>query len=165
MPFAVQWVEKCEGREQFIKIKNPISTLVFSLRGEVIVGIDWQPDDETAHPSDHPLQKELDRFWTDAEAVIPVKLLRQGSEYRNKVWAELCRIPFGSTICYSALAQKINSSARAVGNACRDNPYPLIVPCHRVVSMSGLGGYSGQIAGNHMAIKIRLLQFEASGKV
>jgi methylated-DNA-[protein]-cysteine S-methyltransferase len=165
MSFAIQWVEKAEGPEQVVRIKTPISTLAFSLRGEVIVGIDWEPDEKNAQLDEHPLQKELDRFWADAEAVVPVKLLRQGSAYRNKVWTELCLIPFGSTISYSALAQKIDSAARAVGNACRDNPYPLIVPCHRVVARDGLGGYSGQTMGDSMAIKIKLLQFEASGKV
>jgi methylated-DNA-[protein]-cysteine S-methyltransferase len=165
MPFAIQWVEKIEGPEQVVRIKTPISTLVFSLRGDVIIGIDWESDEENAWLDEHPLQKELDRFWSDAEAVIPVKLLRQGSAYRNKVWTELCRIPFGTTISYSALAQKIRSAARAVGNACRDNPYPLIVPCHRVVARDGLGGYSGHTAGDPMAIKIKLLRFEASGKL
>jgi methylated-DNA-[protein]-cysteine S-methyltransferase len=59
------------------------------------------------------------------------------------------------------LAQKIGSSARAVGNACRDNPYPVIIPCHRVVSVSGMGGYCGHTAGDFMAIKSKLLDYEA----
>lgn len=165
MPFAIQWVEEIEGLEQLIKIKTPISALVFSMRGNVITSIDWELDEKITQPNDHPLQKQLDRFWLGDDAIIPVKLLRQGSVYRNKVWTELCRIPWGSTVSYSALAQKINSAARAVGNACRDNPYPLVVPCHRVVSQGGLGGYSGRTAGDHMAIKIKLLQFEATGKI
>ncbi|MGZ8187312.1 MAG: methylated-DNA--[protein]-cysteine S-methyltransferase [Methylosarcina sp.] len=164
MPFVIQWVDKCEDQEQVVKIKTPIATLVFSLRGDVIIGSDWEPDEKIAQPSEHPLQKELDRFWMNAGAIVPIKLLKQGSVFRNKVWTELCNIPFGDTISYSSLAQKINSAARAVGNACRDNPYPLIVPCHRVVSVGGLGGYSGQTAGDQMAIKIKLLKFEASCK-
>jgi methylated-DNA-[protein]-cysteine S-methyltransferase len=89
-------------------------------------------------------------------------LLKQGSTYRNQVWTALCDIPFGATISYSALAKKINSSARAVGNACRDNPFPLLIPCHRVISVSGIGGYCGRIDGNLMTIKHKLLEFEAS---
>ena len=164
MPFVIQWMDQSEGQEQVVKIKTPITTLVFSLRGDVITGSDWEPDDKMVQPSKHPLQKELDRFWINSDAIIPVKLLKQGSAYRNRVWTELCNIPFGDTISYSALAQRINSAARAIGNACRDNPYPLIVPCHRVVAVGGLGGYSGQTAGEQMAIKIKLLQFEASCK-
>jgi methylated-DNA-[protein]-cysteine S-methyltransferase len=48
-----------------------------------------------------------------------------------------------------------------VGNACRSNPYPFFIPCHRVVAVSGLGGYSGQTKGGMMAIKTQLLAHEA----
>jgi len=85
----------------------------------------------------------------------------QGTPYRRRVWAELCRIPFGETRSYAALAQKLGSSPRAVGNACRDNPYAPIIPCHRVVSASGLGGYCGATEGALLDIKIKLLKFEA----
>ncbi|MGR9086536.1 MAG: methylated-DNA--[protein]-cysteine S-methyltransferase, partial [Gammaproteobacteria bacterium] len=100
-------------------------------------------------------------YWLDVETPVFVKLLRQGSAFRNRVWLELCRIPVAETISYSVLAAKLNSSARAVGNACRDNPYPLIIPCHRVVSVNGPGGYCGQTRGRFMTIKSRLLQFES----
>jgi methylated-DNA-[protein]-cysteine S-methyltransferase len=88
----------------------------------------------------------------------------QGSVYRNRVWAALCQIPFGETMTYSALAKKIGSSARAVGNACRDNPYALFIPCHRVISVSGMGGYCGQTDGDFISVKYKLLEFEASRK-
>jgi len=91
-------------------------------------------------------------------------LLRQGSAYRQQVWAALAQIPLGETLTYSALAKKIGSAARAVGNACRDNPYPLFIPCHRVVSVSGMGGYCGQTDGHFMTIKHQLLAFEAAFK-
>jgi methylated-DNA-[protein]-cysteine S-methyltransferase len=65
---------------------------------------------------------------------------------------------------YSALAKTIGSSARAVGNACRDNPYALFIPCHRVVSVSGMGGYCGQTEGDSITVKHKLLEFEASHK-
>ncbi|MGR8941804.1 MAG: methylated-DNA--[protein]-cysteine S-methyltransferase [Gammaproteobacteria bacterium] len=90
-----------------------------------------------------------------------VKLLMQGTPFRRRVWAELCRIPFGETRSYADLARTLGSSARAVGNACRDNPYAPIIPCHRVVSASGLGGYCGQTQGALVDIKIKLLAFEA----
>lgn len=164
MRFVIQWVENCEGSEMVVKIRTPVAKLVLTFRGDVITGADWEPDDGLYQSEDHPLQQEFDRFWKDANHSITVKLLRQGSTFRNKVWAELCRIPLGATISYSALAGKIGSAARAVGNACRDNPYPLIVPCHRVVSVKGLGGYSGQTEGNQLEIKIKLLELEKAGK-
>lgn len=55
------------------------------------------------------------------------------------------RIPYGKTMTYGALAARVGcASARAVGQACGANPVPLLVPCHRVVSASGMGGWSGK---------------------
>lgn len=164
MPFAIQWTDNCNGPEQVVKIRTPIALWVITFRGDVITGTDWELDDGSSRLDIHPLQHQLDLFWSDADYTINVNLLRQGSVFRNKVWSELCRIPIGTTLSYSALARNIGSAARAVGNACRDNPYPLIVPCHRVVSVNGLGGYSGQTEGDQMAIKIKLLEIEKACK-
>ena len=53
------------------------------------------------------------------------------------------QIPYGETRCYGDLATAIGSAARAVGGACGRNPIPIVIPCHRVLSKIGLGGYSG----------------------
>ncbi len=53
------------------------------------------------------------------------------------------QIPSGEVKTYGALAAQLGSSAKAVGNACRNNPFPLVIPCHRVVAASGIGGYAG----------------------
>lgn len=164
MAFIIQWVDNCEGPEQVVRINTPVAKLVLSYQGDVITGIDWELNESSIRHSGHPLQNELDQLWAGENKTVHVKLLKQGSVYRNRVWKELCKIPFGTTITYSELARHIDSFARAVGNACRDNPYPLIIPCHRVVSVNGLGGYSGQTEGDLMAIKIGLLQFEAARK-
>jgi len=66
-----------------------------------------------------------------------------GTEFQRKVWQSLQDIPVGEVRTYGSLAKELNSSARAVGNACRQNLFPVIVPCHRVVSASGIGGYAG----------------------
>ena len=63
--------------------------------------------------------------------------------FQQKVWQALMQIPPGKVKTYGALAAELGSSARAVGNACRNNPFPLLIPCHRVVSASGIGGYAG----------------------
>ncbi len=164
MPFAIQWVEHCSGAEQIITVETPAGKLALTVRQDVITQCDWAQDDAEAQPSAHEIQRRIADYWLNPDSMIPIKLLKQGTDYRNKVWSELCRIPFGETLTYSALAGKIGSAARAVGNACRDNPFPLIIPCHRVVSVSGLGGYSGQTEGDSMAIKIKLLELEATGK-
>ncbi len=165
MPFVIQWVESCAGDKEVVKINTPAGRLALVVYGDVIAEADWEPN---AGPEPtrgmHRLQAQLDAYWLHPETAIQVKLLKQGSAFRNKVWAELCQIAIGETISYSALAKKIGSAARAVGGACRDNPYPLFIPCHRVVAVQGMGGYSGNTQGDFMAIKQQLLAFEANHK-
>ncbi|MDD1631630.1 MAG: methylated-DNA--[protein]-cysteine S-methyltransferase [Methylococcaceae bacterium] len=163
MSFVIKWVETCSGTEEVIKIRTPAGQLVLYSQQGVISKVDWGLDDGL-YPQNHEIQQQFRQYWLNTDKRININLLIQGSAYRHKVWAELCKIPFGETITYSALAGKIGSSARAVGNACRDNPYPVIIPCHRVVSVSGMGGYCGQTEGDFLAIKYKLLDYEAARK-
>ncbi|MFA5920557.1 MAG: methylated-DNA--[protein]-cysteine S-methyltransferase [Methylococcaceae bacterium] len=163
MSFVIKWVETCSGTEEVIKIRTPAGQLVLYSQQGVISKVDWGLDNGL-YPQNHEIQQQFRQYWLNTDKRININLLIQGSAYRHKVWAELCKIPFGETITYSALAGKIGSSARAVGNACRDNPYPVIIPCHRVVSVSGMGGYCGQTEGDFMAIKYKLLDYEAARK-
>jgi methylated-DNA-[protein]-cysteine S-methyltransferase len=160
MPFIIEWVESCSGAEEVTRLQTPAGQFVLTSQHGVIGKTDWEPGSRQNPPAEH----ELSAYWQNPEKPINIKLLKQGSVYRNQVWAALCQIPFGETLTYSALAKKIGSSARAVGNACRDNPYALFIPCHRVVSVSGMGGYCGQTEGDLMAVKYKLLEFEASYK-
>ena len=70
----------------------------------------------------------------------------EGTDFQRRVWKEISKIPFGETRTYKDLATAIGkpNSSRAVANACGKNPYPVIIPCHRVIRSDGkLGGYSG----------------------
>ena len=69
-----------------------------------------------------------------------------GTEFQIKVWKEIVKIPLGETRSYKEIATAIGSpnSSRAVANACGKNPYPIKIPCHRVIKSDGsIGGYSG----------------------
>ena len=80
------------------------------------------------------------------------------TEFEQAVLFETRKIPYGTTISYSDLADRIGSSggAQAVGQALSKNPYPIVIPCHRVVARYGIGGSSGGIE-----LKKRLLDLEA----
>ncbi len=160
MPFIIQWVESGSGTEEVARLQTPAGLLAIYSRQGVICKTDW----ELGACRNQSCEHELSQYWQNTDDCFHIKLLKQGSDYRNQVWAALCQIPFGETMTYSGLAKKIGSSARAVGNACRDNPYALFIPCHRVVSVSGMGGYCGQTEGDLMAVKYKLLEFEASHK-
>lgn len=104
-----------------------------------------------------------DYFAGDLRALdtLPVG---QGTPFQRNVWSAARRIPPGETRTYLWIAQQLDGGhalCRAVGQALRRNPLPVIVPCHRVVSASGLGGYAGKQDGVLAAIKLGLLQFEA----
>ena len=163
MPFLIQWEEHCSGVFEATNIYTPAGLLFLHSQQGIIINADWESDTIPSN-QDHEIQRKFRQYWLNANNPVHIKLLKQGSDYRNKVWSELCKIPFGETLTYSALAKKIGSSARAVGNACRDNPYPVIIPCHRVVSVSGMGGYCGHTDGDFMAIKYKLLDYEAAHK-
>jgi len=100
-----------------------------------------------------------DYFSRSAQSfAFPVRL--HGSDFQHRVWHALQQIPAGNVLSYGELAEKLNSSARAVGNACRKNPLPIIVPCHRVVAKAGIGGFAGQTQGPLVEQKRRLLRHE-----
>lgn len=85
-----------------------------------------------------------------------------GTPFQIKVWNRLRTIPYGETITYGSIAKEIGTSARAVGNACRANPVPLIVPCHRVVGKNDIGGFMGDTQGaGAVNIKQAILMHEA----
>lgn len=70
----------------------------------------------------------------------------EGTDFSKKVWEALCKIPYGQTLTYKQLAEKVGNpkAARAVGLACNKNPIPIFIPCHRVIGSSGkLTGYLG----------------------
>lgn len=84
-----------------------------------------------------------------------------GTEYRQKVWGALIEILPGSTETYSHLAYRLGTGPRAVASACRANPLPIVVPCHRVIGTRGIGGYNGQRGGRYLEIKSWLLEHES----
>lgn len=86
-----------------------------------------------------------------------------GTEFQKKVWRALGKIPPGKPVTYGALAKRLKTSARAIGGACRENPVPIVVPCHRVTGATDRGGYMGQTRGPAVRMKHWLLSHEERG--
>ncbi len=87
-----------------------------------------------------------------------IKTKMKMSPFYKKVLAEVAKVPYGKTVSYSQIAQKLNNpkAARAVGSANARNPLPIIIPCHRIIANNGkLGGYAGGLK-----MKKHLLEFE-----
>jgi O-6-methylguanine DNA methyltransferase len=109
--------------------------------------------------ADTPLLKWLEAYAEGQTLSFPTPA---GNSFQQRVWENLCKIPFGSVLSYQELAFICDCprGARAIGNACGSNPLALFIPCHRVIRKNGgLGGF-----GFNIEIKKRLLEFEESKK-
>jgi len=105
--------------------------------------------------------KQCTQYFNDASSTFDVPLKPAGTAHQQKVWNATLVIGVGKTITYGEIAKTIKSGPRAVGTACGANPYPLVTPCHRVVSAQGLGGFMKEDSpGFYRQIKIWLLKHE-----
>ena len=107
------------------------------------VDADWMPDRKGVLKN---VRKELDQYFAGRLTKFSTPLAFNGTPFQNTVWRELTRIPYGTTISYLDLANRIENpkAVRAVGMANGANPIAIIVPCHRVIGANGsLTGYAG----------------------
>lgn len=89
---------------------------------------------------------QLEEFLRGERRSFRLKLRDvEATPFQHEVWRALCDIPFGEVRTYTEVASAVHrpKAARAVGNANHANPWPIVVPCHRVVAAAGLGGYGG----------------------
>ena len=127
----------------------PFSSAKLGIRmqGAALCALDFvapEIDDLPAENSDVAnVAQQLRRYFSDPAYVFSMPLACTGTPFQQRVWQALREVPAGQPCRYGDLARRLSSGARAVGGACRANPVPIVVPCHRVVSATGLGGYSG----------------------
>jgi methylated-DNA-[protein]-cysteine S-methyltransferase len=106
--------------------------------------------------------RQLRAYLIDPDFVFDLPLRASGSVFQRRVWAQIAAIPNHQTRTYGQLAQALHNAPRAVGQACGANPFPLVVPCHRVIASGGrLGGFARQGDGFLLDIKRWLLAHES----
>lgn len=89
-------------------------------------------------------QQEIETYLSEPVYCPQLPLMPRGTVFQNRVWQSISRIPSGETRSYGEIADLLNSSPRAVGQACGANPFPLAIPCHRVIARQSLGGFARQ---------------------
>ena len=147
---------------------SPIGTLTLVSDGTALTELRLNGSiDDTETQKNLPIFREtvrwLDIYFTGKEPDFTPPLNLRASPFRREVWEIMLTIPYGRTMTYGEIAEKIacrhgieRMSAQAVGGAVGHNAIPIIIPCHRVIGKNGnLTGYGGGIER-----KIKLLELE-----
>ena len=147
-------------------VATPLHDLLLGIRLEQgrLCSIDFLRGEWALQSARHHIAREvaqqLARYFADPRWVFDLPLAAIGTPFQQRVWQTLRGLRAGWPVTYGALARELGSSARAVGGACRANPIPIVIPCHRVVSATGLGGFMGRTFGSETALKQWLLEHE-----
>ncbi len=145
-------------------ISTPVGLIGIRTEGDAVTQIDLNLSPTSEQRAGSRVGAEtvffLRRYFKQGQWSADTSLQLSGTTFQQRVWNRLLAIPAGDVVTYGQLAGELKSSARAVGQACRRNPSPVVVPCHRVVAASGLGGFAGATAGAMSDIKRWLLHHE-----
>ncbi|MFD7668306.1 methylated-DNA--[protein]-cysteine S-methyltransferase [Streptomyces sp. NPDC059788] len=162
-------------RRHAVLADTPYGPLTLVAEGDALVGLYMtdqrhRPPEETFGPPEDPetppfaaAVRQLRAFFDGTLTDFDLPLAPRGTPFQRRVWAALREIPYGRTLSYGQLAERLGkpSAARAVGLANGKNPIGIIIPCHRVIGASGsLTGYGGGLDR-----KQRLLDFERGAPV
>ena len=143
-----------------LSIPSPVGQLTIDEENAAIVAIRWA---DMPAGNGSPLlaeaARQLEAYFAGQLSHFDLPLAPAGSPFETSVWSAMLAIPYGETRCYGDLARAIGSAPRAVGGACGKNPIPIVIPCHRVLAKTGMGGYSGS---GGLATKQRLLALEGA---
>lgn len=123
--------------------ETPLGRLKITCDDSNLIGVEYLRDEEESlsegHNVNHPIltetARQFDEYFQEKRELfeLPVKL--NGTEFQNRVWKELSKIPYGEVKTYGEIASIVESrdASRAVGMACKMNPLLIVIPCHRVV--------------------------------
>ena len=105
--------------------------------------------------------RQIRAYLADPAQAFDLPLAVSGSAFQRRVWQQIAAIPLYRTRTYGEIAGLLESAPRAVGQACGANPFPLVIPCHRVIAADGrLGGFARQRGGFLLDVKRWLLSHE-----
>ncbi|MBX3709768.1 MAG: methylated-DNA--[protein]-cysteine S-methyltransferase [Gammaproteobacteria bacterium] len=145
-------------------IISPLGKIGFTVYDNKLSGLTLLPETVDLIQPDDAFSKEvasqLLAYFTCSKHTFDLDFHLDGTVFQKHVWHALQDIPTGKRLTYGTLAKKLQTSPRAIGQACRTNPIPIIIPCHRVIAATHLGGYSGATSGKQMEVKSWLLHHE-----
>ncbi len=142
--------------------KFDIGWLKFESLDDAIIGIDYVDEAGESNMLDDVIEqciRELSEYFNGDRRSFDVKInpAVEGTPFQQSVWEQLRQIPYGETISYKTLAERISGSnySRAVANANGKNPISIIIPCHRVIASNNtLGGYTGGLDKKKLLLSV-----------
>ena len=153
-----------------VTIESPMGPFSFWGDDEAVTGGGFT-DNVEADSEDLPehmieCRRQCIEYFDGRRTNFDIPLRAEGTEFQQEVWAEMNRIPHGETRSYGQVAEAVDrpGGARAVGQACANNPIGLIQPCHRVIGSDGnLTGFGHQT--KDLGLKRALIDHEAEAHV
>ena len=143
-----------------IALDTPVGRIVVTEEDGAITGLGWGGTPAGAQtPLLAEARRQLAAYFAGTRHAFDLPLAPPGSAFQRAVCTAMCAIPYGETRTYGEIAAALGASAQAVGTACGANPIPVLIPCHRVLGATSLGGYSG--AGG-IETKVALLRLEGA---
>lgn len=140
---------------------TPIGGLRLHSDGARLTAIDFDAEPRGRRTGDAVLdvtEGQLVEYFDGRRTEFDLPLGGEGSEFRQRVWRELVKIPYGQTASYGEVARRLGmvpGASRAVGLANGANPIPIVVPCHRVIGANGtLTGYAGGLDKKRVLLRL-----------
>ena len=140
-------------------VETAMGTFRFSVENKELISIDFIEGKMEFFDNDPSIERaveQLSEYMNGERETFDLPLAPTGTDFQNKVWNELMKIPFGTTISYLELAKRLGDEKviRAAASANGKNPIPIIIPCHRVIGSDGsLTGYAGGLDKKRWLLK------------
>ena len=140
-------------------IDTPTGPMVLTQVDDAITRAEWGSGRQDDTPLLREAARQVAEYFEGTRQEFDLPLRVEASTFQQAVCDAMSAIPFGDTMTYGDIAKALGVPAQAVGQACGGNPIPVIIPCHRVLGASGLGGFSG-LGG--VETKVWLLRHEGA---
>ncbi len=172
---ATRGIKNLPSDAVYSQMASPVSQLILVCSKRGLHAILWNADGKHSasqnilqqlnRHDDYPLikktKKQLTEYFQQKRKTFHLPLVLGGTEFQNKAWQQLSKIPYGETISYGEQAKRMGdkNKARAVGMANGMNPIPIIVPCHRVIGSNGkLVGFGGGMDNKALLLNLEKCQ-------
>ena len=149
---------------------SPIGLLQISadqrkLRGVALV--DDRTEEERPNFITEQAKAQLEEYFAGERTEFSLFFLYNGTDFQRQVWNKLSEIPYGKVVTYGQLAAAIGqpTACRAVANAVGQNPYLILLPCHRVIASDGIGGFSAGVEAKKHLLTLEGINFSDSAGI